>query len=282
MPNLMSLSPAAGAHPDLAASPTRDGNGPSRYGVAQAVRAEMFKLRSLRSTKWVMLAVVVGSLLVTFLATHNVQRHGNGPNSGFDPTNQSLTGLALGSLAIGVLGVLAITGEYGSGTIRSSLAATPRRPLFLAGKAMVVAAVSLVVGEVMTFACFFLGQGLLSGHAPTATIGAPGVLTALLLSGAFLALLGLFGLGLGLIIRNTAGAMAAFVGLTFLLPVVLQPLNAHGNPGRFAPEQILANSVAAVVHQPGQLSPATGFLWMVFYCAVTLVAGNLVLAHRDA
>ncbi len=70
-----------------------------------------------------------------------------------------MTGLALGSLAIGVLGVLAITGEYGSGTIRSSLAATPGGPLFLGAKAIVIGAVSLVVGEILTFACFFIGQG---------------------------------------------------------------------------------------------------------------------------
>jgi hypothetical protein len=264
--------------PSTLAPSTLTPSGPHRYGPAQAVRAEFAKLRTLRSTKWTLLVVVVGSLLVTFLATNNIRGRGRG----FDSTNHSLTGLALGSLAIGVLGVLAITGEYGSGTIRSSLAATPRRPLFLAGKAIVVGAVTLVVGEIMTFACFFLGQGILSGHAPTATLGQGGVAEALVLSGAYLALLGLFGLGLGLIIRNTAGALTAFVGLTFLLPVVLQPLNQHGNPSRFAPEQILANSVAAVVHQPGQLSPATGFLWMVFYCALVLVVGTMLLAGRDA
>jgi ABC-2 type transport system permease protein len=102
------------------------------------------------------------------------------------------------------------------------------------------------------------------------------------LSGAYMALLGLFGLGLGLVIRNTAGALTAYVGITFLLPVVLQPLQAHGNPGRFAPEQILANSVATVVHQSGQLAPATGFLWMVFYCAFVLIIANMLLARRDA
>ncbi len=281
MPDLISISVPAVSGRGPTGGPDRVLRR-SHYGIAQVLRAELIKLRSLRSTKWTMLAVVAGSLLVTFLATRNIQVHGHGAFATFDPTNQSLTGLALGSLAIGVLGVLAISGEYGSGTIRSSLAATPRRTLFLTGKAMVVGAVSLAVGEVMTFACFFLGQGMLSGHAPTASIGQSGVLEALLLSGAYLALLGLFGLGLGLIIRNTAGSLAAFVGITFLLPVVLQPLSTHGDPGRFTPEQILANSVAAVVHQSGQLSPATGFLWMVFYCAVTLVVGNLVLARRDA
>jgi ABC-2 type transport system permease protein len=276
MSNLIELS---GPSPSTRPEPGRRSG---RQGASQVIRAEMIKLRSLRSTKWTLLTVVVGSLLVTFLATRNVQHRGPGAFVGWDPTNQSLTGLALGSLAIGVLGVLAVTGEYASGTIRSSLAATPRRPLFLAGKVVVLSAVALVVGEIMTFACFFLGQAILSGHAPTAAIGQPGVLEALVLSGAYLALLGLFGMGLGLILRSTAGALAAFVGLTFLVAVVLQPLNADGDPGRFAPEQILANSVAEVVHQPGQLAPAVGFLWMVSYCAATLLVGNLLLAHRDA
>jgi ABC-2 type transport system permease protein len=265
---------------------------PNRYGIRQAMRSEITKLRTLRSTKLTVLAVVVGSLLVTWLSTRSVQfhlsgiRHGGGQRVGglvgFDATNQALAGLAIGSLAIGVLGVLAITAEYGSGTIRSSLSATPRRPLFLAAKMAVVGALAFVVGEIMTFACFFLGQAILHGNAPTATLAQSGVLEALLLSGAYLALLGLTGLAIGMIIRNTAGAISAFVGLTFLLPVVLQPLHSHGNPGKYTPEQILANSVATVVHQSGQLSPTTGFLWMVFYAAVALVLGGLVLSHRDA
>jgi ABC-2 type transport system permease protein len=254
----------------------------SRYGTAQALRAEWSKLRTLRSTKWTVLVLVAGSLLITFLTNEGFHRDGPGSFHGFDATNHALTGLALGSLVIGILGVLAITGEYGSGTIRSSLAATPRRPLFLAGKALVVGAISLVVGEVMSFACFFLGQALLKGHTPTATLGQHGVALTLVLSGAYLALVGLFALGLGLIIRNTAGAISAFVGLMFLLPVVLQPLQAHGNPGRFTPEQILANSVATVVHQSGELSQAPGFLWMVFYCALVLIVGGTLLARRDA
>jgi len=200
----------------------------------------------------------------------------------FDSTNQSLTGLAIGSLAIGVLGVLMITGEYSSGTIRSSLAATPRRPLLLGAKVAVIGAISVVVGEILTFACFFTGRAILSGRVQVATLGQPGVLRALLLSGAFLALLGMFGLGLGVIIRNTAGAIAAYVGVIFLLPVLLQTLNGDGNPGRFAPLSILANSVAAVIPQSGQLSATTGFLFMVLYCALALGIGVAVLSRRDA
>jgi ABC-2 type transport system permease protein len=259
----------------------RDGP-PKGYGIRQSVRAELTKLGSVRSTTWTLLATVAGTLLVTVLATQSIHFHGRHAFQGFDPTNQSLSGLALGQLTIGVLGILMITGEYGSGTIRASLAATPRRHLLLGAKAAVIAAVSLVVGELLTFACFFTGRLILSGKAPVATIGQPGVLRALLLSGAYLALLGMFGLGLGVIIRHSAGAIAAFVGLIFVLPILLQPLSAHGNLGRFTPEQILANSVAAVVPQSGQVSPTAGFLLMVLYCAVALGIGLLLLIRRDA
>ena len=142
----------------------------SGYGMRQAVRAELTKLRSIRSTGLTLCATVVGTLLITVLATNSFHHTGRGQLHGFDATNQSLTGLALGSLAIGVLGVLMITGEYSSGTIRSSLAATPRRPPFLGAKVAVIAVISLVVGEFLTFSCFFVGRAILSGRAPVATL----------------------------------------------------------------------------------------------------------------
>jgi ABC-2 type transport system permease protein len=252
------------------------------YGMRHAVQAEFTKLRTLRSTGWTLLATIIGTLLVTVLSTSNI-RHSRliAPQS-FDSTNHSLTGLALGSLTIGLLGVLMITGEYGSGTIRSSLAAIPRRRLLLGAKVIVIAAVSLVVSEILAFACFFTGRAILSGNAPIASLGDPGVLRTLLMSGAYLALLGMFGLGLGVIIRHTAGAITTFVGVVFLLPVLLQPLSAQGNPGRFTPLQMLANSVATVVPQQGQVSPGVGLALMGIYCAGALGVGMLLLSRRDA
>ena len=189
---------------------------------------------------------------------------------GFDPTNQALTGLALGTLAIGVFGVLSATGEYGTGTIRSSLSAIPRRPLLLLGKVV-------VVGAAVLWPWARCSPSPPSGSArpswpavapPSTTLGQPGVLRAVVLSGACLALLGLLGLGLGVIIRHTAGAIAAYVGVTFLLPVLVQHL--PGTPSRFTPVGILANSVSAVVPQSGQVSAPVGFLLMVLYSAVVL------------
>lgn len=278
---MINIATPGGARPDdLRATVDRDEIAPDRYGAVQAIRAELTKLRSLRSTSLMLGAMVIGAVAVTVLVTTHTAGRGNRDFQGFDPTNQSLTGIALASLLVGVIGALAVTGEYATGTIRSSLSATPRRSLLLGAKIAVVGAISLVVGEVLTFTCFFTGQSILSGKAPSATIGQPGVLRAVVLTGAYLALLALFGLGLGLIIRHTSGALATFVGCTLLLPILLQSL--PDNPSRFAPESILANSVAAVVPQQGQLSATTGFLLMALYSAVILGVGRAVLVRRDA
>ncbi len=280
---MIDMGTTAGDRPDDSRAPAeRPGVAPGagRYGAVQAMRAELTKLRSLRSTSLMLAAMVIGAVVVTVLVTSHTAGRNNRDFGGFDPTNNALSGIALASLIVGVIGALAVTGEYATGTIRSSLSATPRRSLLLGAKVAVVGAICLVVGEVLTFTCFFTGQGILSGKAPSATIGQPGVLRAVVLTGAYLALLALFGLGLGLIIRHTSGAIATFVGCTLLLPILLQSL--PDNPSRFAPESILANSVAAVVPQPGQLSATTGFLVMALYTAVVLGVGRAVLVRRDA
>jgi hypothetical protein len=255
---------------------------PGRYRFSHVLHAEWLKLRSLRSTRRTLFATIAGSLLITVLATSGIHRQGPGSWAGFDSTNQSLTGLALGSMTVGVLAILMITGEYASGTIRSSLAATPRRPLLLAAKTAIIASLSLAVGEILTFVCFFLGRNILEGKAPVASISQHGVIPALVLSGASVSLLALFGLALGVIIRHSAGAISTFVGIVFVLPVALQPLATHGNPGRFAPLEILANSVSTVVRQSGQLSPTVGFLFLALYAVAALAIAMMCLIWRDA
>ena len=252
-----------------------------RAGLRQAVKAEWAKLLTLRSTKWALLITVVGAIAVTFLAAHGARHQpGEAAAQGFDPTNTALAGLALGSLVVGIFGVLSMTGEYGSGTIRSSLAATPRRGVFFGAKAIVMAVFALAVGLVLSFVSFFEGQTVLSGGAPTATLGDPNVLGALLGSAGFLALGALFGLGIGAIIRHSAGAIATFVGCTLLLPVLLH--NVPGNPSRFMPVMLLGNSVAAVVPFNDALSGRTGFLLMALYTAVALAVGAALVVRRDA
>lgn len=251
-----------------------------RAGLPQTMRAEWTKLVSLRSTRWTLLTTLAGTVLVTFLSTHSAVHHNAPWYRGFDPTNQSLSGLAIGSLVLGVLGILAISGEYGTGTIRASLAAMPRRNVLLVAKVLVVGLSTLVMGEVLSFLSFFEGQAVLKGGAPTASLSQPGVLRAVALSGLFLALFALLGLGVGLVIRHTAGSIAVFAGITFLIPILLSSIS-HGI-ARFAPELLFANSIAAVDRQPNAVSVTIGVVLMVGYCVVALGLGAVLLHRRDA
>lgn len=254
---------------------------PGRYGLEQVVRSEMVKITTLRSTLWTALISVAGMALVTTISTHSALHQGRGRYPGFDPTNRSLAGVSVGVLTMGVFGVLVLTGEYASGTIRTSLSALPRRPLLLAGKALVAGSAMLVFCEALSFACFALGQAVLSGGgAPTADLAQSGVARAVVLTGVFLALFGMLGLGIGALIRNTAGAISAYVGVTFLLPTLLNQLS--GDPARYTPIELLANSVTVTGPPHGQVPPAVALLLMAAYTLAVLGAGAVLFASRDA
>jgi hypothetical protein len=197
----------------------------------------------------------------------------------WDPTNNVLAGLIPGYLLIPLLGVLMMTSEYNHGVIRSTLAAVPRRSTVLAAKSVVIGTVAFVACEVVTFVTFGISQQLM-GDAPNATFGQPGVLRALVLSGAYLALLGLFGLGLGAAIRNSGGAIAVYCAVALVLPHLMLAL--PGDLWRFGPIIILANSITAAKVQPDFLSPSVGFATMAAYTACALAAGRLALSRRDA
>jgi hypothetical protein len=203
---------------------------------------------------------------------------------GFDPTNQGFAGLALGQLAFGVLGVLVITSEFGSGMIRATFAAVPRRGLLMAAKAGVLGAVTLVAGEVLAFVSWAVGEAVLRSPAPHASLGQPGVLRAVLMAGAYPALIALIALGLGTIIKHTAGAICAVVGILFVLPLILLPLGTsiQNSVGQYLPMMIAENSLTAVKPVSHSLSPALGLGMLCLYAVVALVAGGWVLARRDA
>jgi ABC-type transport system involved in multi-copper enzyme maturation permease subunit len=212
--------------------------------------------------------------------------HAPGYYRGFDPTSEALTGLLVAALTGGVFGALLVTGEYSSGTIRTTLAATPRRPLLLTTKIAVTAAATLVFCELLSFVSFFLGEAILSGGgAPSASLASPGALRAVLMTGLFIALMALMSFGLGLIFRSTAAAIAAFVGIVFVLPLVMRGISQPDL--RYLPTYILTNSIMATVKQgPGAivqpLSPALGLLLMVLYAAIALALGAVLFVKRDA
>jgi ABC-2 type transport system permease protein len=260
---------------DRAANPRAEGH----YGFRTVAQMEWLKLRSVRSTWWTLLVFAVGMVGLAILVMRG-QQH----SASFDPTNDSFAGLAIGQLALSVLGVLAVTSEFSSGMIRATFAAAPRRPLVLAAKAAVLAAVALVAGEIMAFVAFGVGQAVLKSQFPHAALGQPGVLRAVLMAGAYPALIALIGLGLGAIIRHTAGAISAVVGVLFVLPLILLPLGTsiQNSVGQFMPMLIAENSLTAVKPVAHSLSAGVGFAVLCGYAAAALAAGGWALARRDA
>jgi ABC-2 type transport system permease protein len=253
----------------------------SRYGFKQVVRSELIKITTLRSMLITLVIALVGSLGVTVLGTFNQGGRPPGGYQGFDPTNQSMVGLALATLAFGVLGAMAATGEYATGTIRSTLSAAPRRPILLAAKITTVGLLALLAGEVITFSCFGLGQAILAGAGtPTANLSQHGVLPAIILSGAFVALMALMALGLGVIVRHTAGAITTYVGITFLLPFLLARFAS--TESRYTPVIMLANSVSAVYRQNNAVNPSAAMILMTIYAAVVLTVAAVLIVRRDA
>jgi len=248
------------------------------YRFAQVARMEWIKLRSLRSTWWALGATVAGAVGIAVAVGVNTE------DATADLTNNALAGIALGLLLTGVLGVLAMTGEYSSGMIQATLAAIPNRPLVLAAKGAVLGAVALAVGEAAAFIAFFAGGAALPGGVAAPTLGQPGVLRAVALGGSGYCLIGLFGLGLGAIIRHTPGAIAVLVGGVYVLAQLVAALAMPIMP--YLPVSIVANSLSAVrpVAAEGQvhfLSPWAGLAMLGLYAALALGAGAWRLASRD-
>ncbi len=271
------------------AVPGRQNHGNRGYGFSDAARMEWLKLRALRSQRWttlILLASLVGIGIAAeiFYPSHWAQLTA-AQRASFDPTNQGFTGMALGQLAAGIAGVLVMTSEYSTGSIRSTLAAIPNRPLLLAAKAAVLGGAALVVGEVACIASFLVNQYLvLSAPAPHASLAEPAALRAVLMMGAYVSLIGLLGLGLGAIIRHTAGAVAALVGIVFAVPLVLAafPASVHDAAQKFLPMLIAEDSLSAVKPAAGVLSPWAGLAVLGGYAVVLLLAGGWLLARRDA
>ena len=253
------------------------------YRLKHVVKSEVIKVLTLPSTAITLGLTVVAGLLVTGLVANAAVYHGG---FGFDPTQEALTGMIVAGLTGGVFGALLITAEYSSGTIRATLAATPKRPVLLAAKIGVTAVAMVVFCELLSFVSFFLGEAILSGRGiPSANLGSPGALRAVLMTGLFISLLALMSFGFGLICRSTAAAIATFAGVVFVLPLVMRAISQPDV--RYLPPNILANSIMATVRQGGPggvgpLSPAIGLLLMAIYAAVALAAGAVLFVKRDA
>jgi ABC-2 type transport system permease protein len=256
-----------------------------RPGLPDTLRSELTKIASVRSTYWTLLAQVIASIAWAVLNCAGIVSHG--ASSDFNAAEASLTGqVALGELIIVVLGALVITSEYSTGMIRTSLAVMPRRGVLYAAKAIVFAAVTLTISLVTSFVAFFVGQAILSSKHYNTTLAQPGVLRAVLLSAAIVAVFGLLAYGAGAIIRHSAGAITAILGVIFLIPALAQalPNSWFADVVRWLPG---SEALSPIARSAPPISDHLFSAWGEFavfsgYAAVLLAVGAWLFIRRDA
>jgi ABC-2 type transport system permease protein len=251
------------------------------------LRSEWVKLRSVRSSFWaltvtVVLGIALGAV-ISAAAAHAYAKFSVSQKLSWDPTGVSQSGVAIASLAIVVLGVLCVSSEYSSGMIRTSLIAVPKRGRVLAAKSLVSAAVAFVVGEVTCFAAFVVGQAVISGHAPHAALGDPGVARAAMGGGLYLAALAVLSVAAGTLLRHPAGAIACMVAVVLVLPVIAEALpDSWRNPvTEFWPTQA-GSQITSVYHSAHTLQPWPGFGVMCLFVAIVYAIAWMLLDRRDA
>jgi ABC-2 type transport system permease protein len=252
------------------------------------------KLRTVRSTAWSL--SLLGGISVLFTSVLTSGSHTEGGSPGFGGDNDivldSLAGIWFGAIAAAVLAVLVITSEYSTRMIRTTFAANPRRRSVLAAKTAVVGTVVLAVGLATSAACFQVGQWFLRGNGfdydggyPAVTLADGEALRAVLGSGAFLGLLAVFSIGVGAILRHTAGA------ITIVLAVLLAPVIAL----EFLPEKLAEPvekfslmgaglAIQQTVERPDNipLGPGPGLLVVSAYAAAALAVALWSIGRRDA
>lgn len=267
---------------------TSRGRGPgSGVLLVPVMRSEATKLRSVRSTLWSLFAtfaITVGFGLLFCLAyISRYDRLGLRERLTFDPTAQSLRGLFLAQIAIGVLGVLIISSEYATGLIRTTLTTVPQRRVVIAAKAIVFGAVALAVTMISVFVAFFVGQAVLNSKHLGVSLGDPHVLRAVLGAGVYLTIIGLLGLAIATILRRTAGAISTLFALVLVLPLLTRALPTpwNDNIGKFLPSGLGA-ALYSVRPDTAVLSPATALIVALAWLIAAYIIATILIARRDA
>jgi len=260
---------------------------PAAYRQARAaLAAEWIKLRSLRS---MLLTPLLGA--VAFIGLADGQARNNGANwphldavqkARFDPLVINFNFVILGVLLFGVLGALVATNEYGSGLIRTTLAATPQRGLVLAAKAVLTGLAAFALAVAITFTAFFTGQAIISGaHAPHVSLGDHHVLLHLLGTVCYLTVTGLIGLFAGVLVRSAAAAVISMFGLLLVLPLLADKITPDAVTRHTVP-YLPANLGDEMVHHHQGLSPGVAVAGLAAWVLALAAAAAFSLRHRDA
>ena len=254
-----------------------------RVTTGGILRSEFTKFRSLRSSWWTLATAAV--LTVGFGALVAANTSAGGPDDFASPDSIATTalfGVVFAQLATSILGVLMISGEYGTGMIRTSMTAVPKRLPVLWAKAAVYTAVVLPVSLVVAFVSFFLSQAIRSGRGlTTASLADDGVLRVLIGSALYVTVAGLLALGIGTLLRHTAAGLATVVGLFFVVPIVANFLPASINGfAQYLPSNA-GGALFGLSMSNDSMAPWTGFALLGLYAVAVLAAAALRLRRSD-
>jgi ABC-2 type transport system permease protein len=269
--------------------PTRAAVPRGRVTQANVLRSEWTKLWTLRSTRWSLLAAVfaqgVLAIIVSAIQMNRWTHLSIGDRLRFDSIDVGVGGYRLSQLAVGVLGVMIISGEYSTGMIRSTFMAVPRRLPVLWAKLGVFSAVTFVLMLAATFVSFFAVQAIVTQHHLQHSIGDPHALRAVVGIALYLTVLGILAVGIGALVRNTAGGISLFVFLLFVLPGIfgILPASISDSVNPYLPLNA-GITVATSTFEAGShhLSPWGGFAVLCAYAAVAVIAAAIGLRRRDA
>jgi ABC-type transport system involved in multi-copper enzyme maturation permease subunit len=258
-----------------------------RVGQTRVILSEWTKLHSLRSTRWSVLAAVVLTIgLPAVFAAVTASHWGSmSPHERADrhPLDIALAGVNLSQLAVGVLGVLVVTGEYATGMIRATFTAVPKRLPVLWAKIIVFGVVTFALMLPSVLIAFWVSQAILAGHhILQISLSAPGVARSVFGGAVYLMLFGVFCMALGAIVRNTAGGIATFVALFFVIPPLLNvfPTSWQNAINPWIPNSAW-RSIFQLTHSSHSLSPAGGLAVTLGYIAFAVALTALLLARRD-
>jgi ABC-2 type transport system permease protein len=259
----------------------------SEVTLARVTRSEWTKLWSLRSTRWSLfvacLAMAGLGPLIAAVSMAHWNQLGEFQRLTFNPLERAMGGYRLAQLAIGVLGVMVISGEYSTGMIRSSLMAVPKRLPVLWAKLLVFSGVAFVLMLITALISFFASNAIFTEHHVNQTLSSPHALRVFAGSVLFMSVTGVLCTALGTIIRSTAGSISAYVGLMFVLPGIsdILPSSLSNTINPYLPS-VAGTEIASTFHGPYTFSAWGGFALFCGYTLLAVVVGAVLLKRRDA
>ncbi|QQM41853.1 ABC transporter permease [Streptomyces liliifuscus] len=248
---------------------------------ARIVRSEWHKLWTVRST-WIMLTAATVVTIGIGIAIGASYEQDGGESSGIDPVQFLLFGTQFSQIILAVVAVLFIAGEYGTGMVRSTMVAVPRRLPVLWSKAGVVAAVTFTATLATFLVTFTAGQFFLDGTDKELSLTDPGVFGTLLGSAAGLTSLAVIGLGLGALLRSVPGGITAFIGGVTVLPEVLRmfPYDVMDSASKYFPGRA-AEGLMTLHDSSDYAATGPALLALTLWTAAILGAAALLLKRRD-